>query len=34
LLFAPHGANPPRQDIEVFRTWRELDEFFFHDQRH
>jgi hypothetical protein len=33
LLFAPHGANAPRQDIEVFRTWRELDEFFFHDER-
>lgn len=33
LLFAPHGANTSRQDIEVFKTWRELDEFFFHDER-
>jgi hypothetical protein len=33
LLFAPHGANAGRQDIEVFKTWRELDEFFFHDER-
>lgn len=34
LLFAPHGAKIDKEDIEVFATWRELDEFFFHDQRH
>lgn len=33
ILFAPHGANAGSQGIKVFRTWRELDEFFFHDER-
>lgn len=33
LLFAPHGATTNARDIEPFKTWRELDEFFFHDQR-
>lgn len=33
LLFAPHGANAGSQEIKVFSTWRDLDEFFFHDKR-
>jgi hypothetical protein len=33
LLFAPHGATPGSTDIKVFRTWQDLDEFFFHDER-
>ena len=33
LLFAPHGANAGSQEIKVFRTWRDLDEFFFYDKR-
>ena len=33
LLFAPHGANTESQGIKTFRTWHELDEFFFHDER-
>jgi hypothetical protein len=33
LLFAPHGANATSEEIKVFRTWRDLDEFFFHDER-
>lgn len=33
LLFAPHGANAGSEEIEAFKTWRELDEFFFHDER-
>jgi hypothetical protein len=33
LLFAPHGANTSGQDIEVFKTWRELNAFFFDDER-
>jgi hypothetical protein len=33
LLFAPHGAKIDNQDIKVFKAWRELDEFFFHDER-
>jgi hypothetical protein len=32
LLFAPHGANRWRSEIEVFKSWREIDEFFFHDE--
>jgi hypothetical protein len=33
LLFAPHGANAGSAEITVFRAWRDLDEFFFHDER-
>ncbi len=33
LLFAPHGARIDTPGIELFKTWRELDEFFFHDER-
>jgi len=33
FLFAPHGANVASDEIKVFRTWRDLDEFFFHDER-
>lgn len=33
LLFAPHGAKTSGQDFEVFKTWRELDAFFFDDKR-
>jgi hypothetical protein len=33
LLFAPHGATPGSAEIKVFRTWHDLDEFFFHDER-
>jgi hypothetical protein len=33
LLFAPHGANSEGRGIKAFRTWRQLDEFFFHDER-
>lgn len=33
LLFAPHGAKTADQEIKVFTSWRELDEFFFHDER-
>jgi hypothetical protein len=32
LLFAPHGPTSTRSDIEVFKNWREIDQFFFHDQ--
>jgi hypothetical protein len=32
LLFAPHGANAGSREIKVFSTWRDLDEFFFHDE--
>jgi hypothetical protein len=31
LLFAPHGAMGADGDVKVFRTWRELDDFFFHE---
>jgi hypothetical protein len=31
LLFAPHGTNAAGADIQCFRSWRELDDFFFHD---
>jgi hypothetical protein len=33
LLFAPHGASAGSEEIKVFKTWRELDQFFFHDER-
>ena len=33
LLFAPHGATPRSTEIKVFRTWHDLDDFFFHDER-
>jgi hypothetical protein len=33
LLFAPHGANAGSAEIIVFRAWRDLEEFFFHDER-
>jgi len=29
LLFAPHGATAAAGDVKVFRTWEELDDFFF-----
>jgi len=32
LLFAPHGANAGSREIKVFSTWRDLDEFFLHDE--
>jgi hypothetical protein len=33
LLFAPHGTSASSQEIKAFSTWRDLDEFFFHDKR-
>jgi hypothetical protein len=33
FLFAPHGANADSEEMKVFRTWRDLDDFFFHDER-
>jgi hypothetical protein len=33
FLFAPHGASADSKEIKVFQAWRELDEFFFHDER-
>jgi len=32
FLFAPHGASLADPDIKVFRTWHDLDDFFFHDE--
>jgi hypothetical protein len=29
LLFAPHGANPALPEVRAFRSWRDLDAFFF-----
>jgi len=29
LLFAPHGANTVDDDVQVFKSWLELDRFFF-----
>lgn len=29
LLFAPHGANAAGGDVQVFKSWLELDRFFF-----
>jgi hypothetical protein len=29
LLFAPHGANAAGDDVKVFKSWLELDRFFF-----
>ena len=33
LLFAPHGAAPASREIKVYRSWHDLDYFFFHDER-
>jgi hypothetical protein len=33
LLFAPHGTNAGGDDTRLFRSWTEIDEFFFHDER-
>jgi len=32
LLFAPHGAGEMGEGVEVFRSWLELNEFFFDDE--
>jgi hypothetical protein len=29
LLFAPHGADTVGDDVQVFKSWLELDRFFF-----
>jgi hypothetical protein len=29
LLFTPHGANAAAADVQVFKSWAELDRFFF-----
>jgi hypothetical protein len=31
LLFAPHGASEMDEGVEIFRSWHELNEFFFDD---
>jgi hypothetical protein len=33
FLFAPHGAAPAGSEIKVYRSWHDLDDFFFHDHR-
>jgi hypothetical protein len=33
FLFAPHGATLANPEINVYRTWHDLDDFFFHDER-
>ena len=32
LLFAPHGAGEIGAGVEIFRSWNELNEFFFDDE--
>jgi hypothetical protein len=32
LLFAPHGTGEMGEGVEIFRSWPELNEFFFDDE--